>query len=185
MQAVVQFATCMEDNRRYAVKFFLDQNAFKAESALYGAFYPALRTSPDIDVAARCVRIMHEAHAPIGTAVNFLPKVEAVLDGTQDEVMDSNGNGSAMPPCIVMERGESLHEWAERTEPDLCKVFTVRTSRHSEAMHCNADLAVACYIYSRPVFLPVVLPVWLRWVDVDCCFWGSWPGLLQCSTFTF
>jgi hypothetical protein len=120
---VVQFAVCMQDNRRFAVKFHLNRNHFNAESALYGAFFPALRTSPDIDVAARRVRIMHEAHAPIGTTVNFLPKVEAVLDNTRHEL--SNSKGDSLPPCIVMERGESLLEWAERTEPNLFKVFTV------------------------------------------------------------
>ena len=133
-QAVVQFATCMESNRRYAVKFFLDQNAFKAESALYGAFFPALCTTPYIEFVADSARSMHEARhsAPITTAVHFMPQVEALLDGTQGELQDAKGN--ALPPCIVIERGESLQEWAERTEPDLCKVLTVRTSGHSTAI---------------------------------------------------
>lgn len=125
---MVQFAVCMNTNQRYAVKFFLDRNAFNTESALYRAFNPALRTSPDVDVAARRVCMFHEAHAPAGTTVNFLPKIAAMLDGSEDELLDAKGN--SLPPCIVMERGENLQEWAERTEPDLYKVFSVRTCRH-------------------------------------------------------
>jgi hypothetical protein len=44
-------------------------------------------------------------------------QVEALRDGVTGDLVDSKGR--ALPPCIVMERGESLQEWANRAEPDL------------------------------------------------------------------
>jgi hypothetical protein len=38
----VQFAHSVRDNRPYAVKFFLDENSFYAEAALYLAVFPHL-----------------------------------------------------------------------------------------------------------------------------------------------
>lgn len=121
----------MDTSRRFAVKFFLDHHTFYAEAALYAAFFPELRTSPEIDAAARRVCIMHEEHAPIGATVNFVPRIEAVLDDSQGELVDARG--SSLPPCIVMERGESLMEWAERTEPDLFTVLAVRALTYTIA----------------------------------------------------
>jgi hypothetical protein len=46
-----------------------------------------------------------------------LVQVEALHDGVVGELVDPSGN--ALPPCIVMERGESLQDWANRAEPDL------------------------------------------------------------------
>ena len=133
---MVQFATCMYSNRRYAVKFFLDRNAFNAEAALYGAFSPALCAAPDIAVAAYHVRSMHEARhdAPIATGPRFLPDVVAVLDGARGELLDARGN--SLPPCIVMERGESLDEWAIRCEPETPLTIEVcQPSMHM--LHCR------------------------------------------------
>jgi hypothetical protein len=42
-QAVVQFAQGVRDNRAYAVKFFLDDESFYAEAALYVAVFPNLK----------------------------------------------------------------------------------------------------------------------------------------------
>jgi hypothetical protein len=44
-------------------------------------------------------------------------QVEAVRDDVRGELVDPSGN--ALPPCIVMERGESLQEWSNRAEPDV------------------------------------------------------------------
>jgi hypothetical protein len=49
--------------------------------------------------------------------------VEALRDGVQGELVDPSGK--PMPPCIVMERGESLQEWANRAEPDLFTALAV------------------------------------------------------------
>jgi hypothetical protein len=42
-QAVVQFAHGVRDNRAYAVKFFLDEDSFYAEAAMYVAAFPNLK----------------------------------------------------------------------------------------------------------------------------------------------
>jgi hypothetical protein len=139
--SVVQFTACMQHNRRCAVKFHLSRRLFNAEAALYAACFPDLRTSPDIESAARRIRSMHAAHAP----VNFLPRVEAVMDGTGGELSDAKGG--SLPPCIVMERGESLQEWAERTEPNLHKVFTVRcTSLRGRLLHHSTVKYFFCFL---------------------------------------
>jgi hypothetical protein len=42
-QAVVQFAQGVGDNRAYAIKFFLQEESFYAEAALYVAVFPHLK----------------------------------------------------------------------------------------------------------------------------------------------
>jgi hypothetical protein len=51
-------------------------------------------------------------------------QVEALRDGVTGELVDPKGR--ALPPCVVMERGESLQEWANRAEPDLFASLAVR-----------------------------------------------------------
>ena len=46
--------------------------------------------------------------------------VEGNADNTIRDPMDN-----PLPPCIVMERGESLDLWAERAQPDRSMAFTV------------------------------------------------------------
>jgi hypothetical protein len=48
-----------------------------------------------------------------------------VVDNENNEVVDPSGN--ALPPCIVMEKGESLDLWSERNAPDRAQAFTVRS----------------------------------------------------------
>jgi hypothetical protein len=52
-------------------------------------------------------------------------QVEALRDGVKGELVDPRGK--SMPPCIVMERGESLQEWASRAEPDPFTALSVRS----------------------------------------------------------
>ena len=49
--------------------------------------------------------------------------VVGIEDG---EVVDPSGH--PLPPCIVMERGESLDLWSDRNAPDRAQAFTVRPS---------------------------------------------------------
>ena len=49
-----------------------------------------------------------------------------VVDNLDGEFADPSGN--ALPPCIVMERGESLDIWLQRAQPDWSQAFTVRTA---------------------------------------------------------
>ena len=61
--------------------------------------------------------------APLQT---FLPDVEVHGHDTWHDA-----DGHAFPPCIVMERGESLAEWAHATQPDRMNAITVRTPQLS------------------------------------------------------
>ena len=229
-QAVVQFAVDPRDGREFAVKFFLQEKAFRREAALYAACFPSLRRhlSPSLlsllsastsesspayvdqvfsslghvgEQATACessktlsssvaptsvdsrsgraetaqaeaggdrVRmqsssavsirpqrqrkdatsepgqrhdtvstprgggdapeVMAALHTAAGehlwdtcgsfqpmpdTAAKFLPQVEVVCEDPEDPL------GRPLPPCIVMERGESLQDWSDRAEPDL------------------------------------------------------------------
>ena len=220
----MQFAVDPQDGAEFAVKFFLQEKAFRREAALYAACFPALRRhlSPSLlsslfasaseppphdnqargkqrelttaseanmspscstastsgdgsneiiewgDAQGECVRLkpsravtsqltrqnMGEISEPgpspepfgkdrTGTqspafkagmhiateeqswalpgsfqmmpdaAAKFLPQVEAVCDDAVDP------RGQPLPPCIVMEKGESLQDWSNRAEPDL------------------------------------------------------------------
>ena len=123
----MQFA---EDKRgcQFAIKFFLDRASFLTEAALYAAAFPHLRRTVSPEVAA-------VADAPAGSGAatpvlmseavaRFLPQVEAVCDGAGGGLEDPWGR--PLPPCIVMERGESLQDLCDRAEPDVFTVFSVR-----------------------------------------------------------
>ena len=136
---MIQFARGINDSHDYAIKFFLDPHAFIVEAALYAACVAAVRCrlSPEVakyadDIAANAVAADPEAatSAPAGqmsaAAVRFLPQVEAVCDGAAGGLADPTGK--PLPPCIVMEKGESLHDWSDRAEPDFFTSLAVRSS---------------------------------------------------------
>ena len=122
-QAVVQFAEGVSDRCEYAIKFFLDYDAFLTEAALYAACFPYIRSEVSDDVLARadaaaCIAESDNAAVPLSqVAARFVPQVEAVCDGSAGGLEDPRGRW--LPPCIVMEKGESLHDWSDRAEPDL------------------------------------------------------------------
>ena len=60
------------------------------------------------------------------------------MDGGGGDLVDPRGN--ALPPCIVMERGESLQEWSDRAEPDLFTSLSVRTPSHMWFLTVNLNL---------------------------------------------
>jgi serine/threonine protein kinase len=47
------------------------------------------------------------------------------VDNSEGHHVDPAGH--ALPPCIVMERGEALDVWSARNAPDRAQVFTVRS----------------------------------------------------------
>ena len=55
---------------------------------------------------------------------NTLPQVRNVESNADKSIKDPQGN--PLPPCIVMERGESLDIWSERAKPDRSQAFMVR-----------------------------------------------------------
>ena len=54
-------------------------------------------------------------------------QVRNVELNTARVLVDSSGH--PLPPCIVMERGESLDIWAARARPDRTQAFVVRCAR--------------------------------------------------------
>ena len=141
-QAVVQFAEDPIDQCEYAIKFFLDQEAFLTEAALYASCSRAMAATLAPSAIAGLALITRSAGSgecassgaslPV-TAARFLPQVEAVHDGANGGVCDPRGR--ALPPCIVMEKGESLHDWSDRAEPDLFMSLAVQPllSGHASA----------------------------------------------------
>ena len=131
-QAVVQFCRGIDD-RHYAIKFFLDHDAFLTEASLFAACFPYLRSTVSPLVGARADATIEAAdsdtsisNVPLSQfAARFLPQVEALCDSTAKDLVDPRGR--AMPPCIIMEKGESLQDWSNRAEPDLFTALAVRS----------------------------------------------------------
>ena len=96
-QAVVQFASSTIDQKQFAIKFFASRKEFQAEVDVY-------------------------RNSPLG---NLLPRVEGIIDNRDGQLV--NQYGQKLPPCIIMERGESLDEWSRRRKPDMWGAMPVRT----------------------------------------------------------
>jgi hypothetical protein len=52
--------------------------------------------------------------------------VEEEYDPEKYTEVLTDGRGRAMPPFIVMEKGESLSDWSRRSKPDLFQAIAVR-----------------------------------------------------------
>jgi hypothetical protein len=91
-QAVVQFVRATTGSRDYAIKLFANGSDYKDEKNLY-------------------------QQSDLG---EFMPNVAEFVDNEDGRFCDPHGN--QMPPCIVMEKGETL---TDRTR--LCghDVFTI------------------------------------------------------------
>jgi hypothetical protein len=94
-QGMVQFATRLDGGGGVAIKFFLRMAAFEREENLYTR--PELRT--------------------------MMPAVIGMERNASGAIRSPSG--WPFPPCIVVERGESLDEWALRIVPDFPTVLTV------------------------------------------------------------
>lgn len=131
-QAVVQFCRDSRDDCHYAIKFFLDQDAFLTEASLFAACFPALRCTLSPEVHARADATIEAAdsntsisNVPLSEfAARFLPQVDMVCDSATANLVDPRGR--TLPPCIIMEKGESLQDWSNRAEPDLFTALAVR-----------------------------------------------------------
>ena len=95
-QAVVQFARGTRDQGQYALKFFVLPEDYRAEVAMY-------------------------RNAPLG---RLLPRLESCIENCDGALVDPSGH--RLPPCIIMERGESLDEWSNRRRPDMWAAMPVR-----------------------------------------------------------
>eukprot|EP00892_Ulva_mutabilis_P005729 jgi/Ulvmu1/3528/UM163_0010.1 len=164
-QAVVQFAHGTLDGCKYAIKFFLDAQAFATEAALYAACFPHVRAMVSPEIAAKadgqvagigCVAQMCGVLAPL------LPQVDAAVGIGDARLVDARGR--PLPPCIVMEKGESLEDWSERAEPDRFTAIAV-LSNISKRL---ADMHDAGYVHRdlKPANV-ILLPRQNRWTIID------------------
>jgi hypothetical protein len=105
---------CEDRNTRieYAMKFFLSRPAFEHELALY-----------------------MDSTQPLGA---FLPEVHSIVDPADTQILDKAG--VPLPPCIVMEKGESLDKWAASCADGLDMVTGLQVRRC-----CIAILVSSCF----------------------------------------
>lgn len=95
-QAIIQFAKRLHSREEFALKFFLHRTDYEAEAASY-----------------------RSAH--LGS---FMPAVERYVDNDDGMLRDAAGN--PMPPCIIMERGESLRDRMMLAHTDKAGTAQVR-----------------------------------------------------------
>jgi hypothetical protein len=67
----------------------------------------------------------------------FLPRLQGIVDHSDEEFMIKDAFGRILPPCIVMERGESLNLWVQRNkrEMDLFTCMQVQILHHVQLSH--------------------------------------------------
>lgn len=116
-QAVVQTVRHELSSTDYVLKAFATTAAFNAEAALYT-----------------------DGDRPLGA---FLPQMHEILDNAGRGFRDPHGH--AMPPCIVMEKGEALDVWCSRRKPDLGQAYVVRISEHK---HCASQHCLLHFLLS-------------------------------------
>ena len=95
-QGVVQIMRSMRSEDFVAVKFFMSRSAFDAEVELYQA--AELRS--------------------------IMPAIQ--MEVSNSKASERNSRGFPWPPCIVIEKGESLQEWKSKTQPAFSTIVDVR-----------------------------------------------------------
>eukprot|EP00892_Ulva_mutabilis_P002847 jgi/Ulvmu1/12563/UM091_0004.1 len=135
-QGVVAFATGMEDRLEYAIKFFVVHSSYIAERQLYESKL-------------------------LGA---LLPKIEDVYDPVLSPSRLLDRCGRPLPPCIVMERGESLNEWSRRAKPDVFQSVAVMAHVATRLR----DMHQAGYVHRdiKPSNI-MLLPRENRWTVID------------------
>jgi hypothetical protein len=104
-QSVIYTARNAADGNEYAVKFFLSMSAFATAGRLYRR--PALAA--------------------------LLPRIEEIWDNSDGSMRTAEGR--LLPPCVVMEKGESLVAFMARLlEPDQNLALRVR-SLYANTVH--------------------------------------------------
>lgn len=99
--AVVQFAQDVDTRLAVAIKFFVRDADFTAEADML-------------------MRRLREDDGPSAGGANahfarFVPHAEA-LRSTRGRARAAGVLRHALPPCVAMERGQSLQDWAARTD---------------------------------------------------------------------
>eukprot|EP00892_Ulva_mutabilis_P011312 jgi/Ulvmu1/8553/UM044_0087.1 len=185
-QAVVQFATLISDGTPCAMKFFADRSAFHTEVALYAACgHTATLQSPDWRG-----RVGGAAHAGKPDTGKFLPRAEAIemppdpaVEGMAAVSDGMSRHATRLPPCIVMEKGESLHDWSQRAEPDFFMALAVLSNVASRL----ADMHGSGYVHRDLKPSNVMwLPRENRWTVIDFgCAARAGEHAPVCFTLTY
>jgi serine/threonine protein kinase len=121
----MQFARGWHDGEDYAIKFFTVREAFEREDALY-------------------------SNAVLRDMMPAVKLIEANADGGL-----RSASGWPFPPCIVIERGESLDKWAERLRPDfptilqVCRPFVVPIGSVGELDEAGRHELAMCLLHLR------------------------------------
>ena len=118
-QAVVQVVEDSRTHVQYAMKFYLSPNAFRDEKALY-----------------------EDSSQPLG---RFLPEVHRIVD-SGSELVDCRG--TSLPPCIVMEKGESLDVWAASTGDGLDMVTGLQVRASNPQHVARSAVYYSCRFFS-------------------------------------
>ena len=108
-QAVVQFATDIRTEREYAIKFFATRDAFIDEAALYS-----------------------DSQNPLN---KLLPRVREICDNVDGRVTDASGE--ALPPCIIMEKGEALNIWSRRNKGGLDHMTALQVRSNTNSLRAR------------------------------------------------
>jgi hypothetical protein len=95
-QGVVQFARSAFTTTEYAVKFYTNRKAFARERDLY--MDPLLR--------------------------EMMPATQQMISNEDRSI--KMPTGFVFPPCIVIEKGESLDVWARREKHDFITIMQAR-----------------------------------------------------------
>jgi hypothetical protein len=87
--------------------------------------------------AVACIHCMHLVSASMCRAPL---QVVDIVDNADGRILDQWGHH--LPPCIVMDRGESLDIWSNRAKPDRTQAFSVRLHQQpatpaSSPLHCG------------------------------------------------
>eukprot|EP00892_Ulva_mutabilis_P008345 jgi/Ulvmu1/5883/UM026_0003.1 len=156
-----EFASSQFDPSQYAIKFYLNRDEFEAEAALLATTAPAPPTPParpeslaSVDSVASTMSVvpgtrqesatLAAAPSHTGTArrrLPFLPDVRGAYGNTAEGVCDPRGR--PLPPCIVMQRGESLQDWLGRCTPGWHSACTVLLA----VSQCMADMHAAGFVH--------------------------------------
>ena len=103
-QGVVQFMRSTRAEEFVAVKFFLSDTAYETEMRLY-----------KVDVLR-----------------SMMPAIRMELRNA--DAAERSSRGYPWPPCIVLEKGESLQEWKARTQPAFSTILDVRPLLHDSSV---------------------------------------------------
>eukprot|EP00892_Ulva_mutabilis_P004140 jgi/Ulvmu1/2098/UM125_0001.1 len=157
-ETVVQYALNPTDGKAYAIKFFLDQNMFRAEATLHAAFRPSLREHLSSHLASAAAAAARAAPDQAPAPEEFLPKVLKMWDNADGRLHDMRG--TRLPPLLVMHRQVSLQDWADDNAPDVFSVLAMLSSVSKRLSALHDAGYVHCNLKPSKILLPASTRLW-------------------------